>query len=45
MAEWHVYDFGGNKYRPICYARSDWQRCYIKHVLTYGEDDKGAWKP
>ena len=44
VAEWHVFDIGGNKYRLICYLRFDWQRCYVRHVLTHTKYDKGAWK-
>ena len=39
-----VFNIGGNKYRLVTYVRFDWQRCYIKHVLTHSEYDKGAWK-
>ena len=44
VAEWQVFDIGGNKYRLIAYIRFDWHRCYIKHMLTHAEYDKGAWK-
>lgn len=39
-----VFDIGGNKYRLIVYLRFDWQRCYIKHVLTHREYDTQRWK-
>ncbi len=39
-----VFDIGGNKYRLIAYVRFDWQRCYVKHVLTHAEYDKERWK-
>jgi len=39
-----VFDIGGNKYRLIAYIRFDWQRCYIKHVLTHREYDTQRWK-
>lgn len=44
VAEWHVFDIGGNKYRLIAYMRYDWKRCFIKHVLTHAEYGKGRWK-
>ena len=44
VGEYHVFNIGGNKYRLIAYVRFDWHRCYIKHVLTHVEYDKGAWK-
>ena len=39
-----VFDIGGNKYRLIAYIRFDWQRCYIKNVLTHREYDTERWK-
>ena len=39
-----VFDIGGNKYRLIAYARFDWQRCYVKHMLTLAEYDQERWK-
>ena len=44
VAEWHVFGIGGNKYRLIAYLRYDWQRCFIRHVLTHAEYDKGRWQ-
>ena len=38
-----IFDIGGNKYRLIAYVRFDWQRCYIKHVLTHAAYDRGGW--
>lgn len=43
--ELYIFDIGGNKYRLVVYIRFDWQRCYIKHVLTHGEYDQNRWKP
>lgn len=39
-----VFDIGGNKYRLIAYVRFDWQRCYVKQVLTHAEYDTERWK-
>lgn len=44
VGDLHVFNIGGNKYRLIAYIRFDWRRCYIKHVLTHTEYDKGVWK-
>ena len=44
VGELYVFNIGGNKYRLVAYVRFDWQRCYIKHVLTHSEYDKGDWK-
>lgn len=40
----YIFDIGGNKYRLIAYVRFDWQRCYIKQVLTHAEYDRERWK-
>lgn len=39
-----VFDIGGNKYRLIAYVRFDWNRCYIKQVLTHAAYERGDWK-
>ncbi|MBI1731196.1 MAG: type II toxin-antitoxin system HigB family toxin [Gammaproteobacteria bacterium] len=39
-----VFDIGGNKYRLIAYIRFDWNRCYIKSVLTHSDYDSGKWR-
>ncbi|MBI2801880.1 MAG: type II toxin-antitoxin system HigB family toxin [Gammaproteobacteria bacterium] len=44
VRELRVFNIGGNKYRLVAYVRFDWQRCYIKHVLTHDEYDEGDWK-
>ncbi len=40
----YVFNIGGNKYRLIVFLHFGRQLCYIKHVLTHLEYDKGAWK-
>lgn len=44
VGDLYVFDIGGNKYRLIAYVRFDWQRCYIKQVLTHAEYNSGRWK-
>jgi mRNA interferase HigB len=39
-----IFDIGGNKYRLIAYVRFDWNRCYIKQVLTHAVYERGDWK-
>lgn len=39
-----VFDIGGNKFRLITVIRYEWQKVYIRAVLTHKEYDKGAWK-
>ncbi|HCR12298.1 MAG TPA: hypothetical protein DIU49_03020 [Desulfovibrio sp.] len=39
-----VFDIGGNKFRLIAVIRYEWQKVYIRTVLTHKEYDKGAWK-
>ncbi len=40
----YVFDIGGNKYRVITYIHFQTQHCYVKHVLTHKEYDKGRWR-
>lgn len=40
----HVFDIKGNRYRIIAGIGYPVQICYIKHVLTHAEYDKGDWK-
>jgi len=44
VGDLHIFNIGGNKYRLIAYIRFDWQRCYIKHVFTHAEYERGGWK-
>lgn len=44
VGEYHVFDIGGNKYRVIAFIKFPVQICYVKHVLTHKEYDKGNWK-
>lgn len=40
----YVFNIGGNKYRLIAFLHFGRQLCYIKHILTHVEYDKGVWK-
>jgi mRNA interferase HigB len=44
VGDYCVFDIGGNKYRVIAYVRFDWQHCYIKHMLTHHDYDRGDWR-
>lgn len=39
-----IFDIRGNHYRIIAGISFTEQICYIKHVLTHAEYDKGKWK-
>ena len=39
-----VFDIGGNKFRLIAVIRYEWQKVYIRAVMTHKEYDKGTWK-
>lgn len=40
----NVFNIAGNKYRLITFVHYARQLCYIKHILTHVEYDKGDWK-
>jgi mRNA interferase HigB len=40
----YIFDIRGNHYRVITGISFALQICYIKHVLTHTEYDKGKWK-
>jgi mRNA interferase HigB len=44
VGEWHVFDIRGNRYRLICDVVYGARKCFIKHVLTHAEYDRGKWK-
>jgi mRNA interferase HigB len=44
VGELHVFNVAGNKYRLIAFVHYGRQLCYIKHILTHAEYDKGDWK-
>ena len=39
-----VFNIGGNKYRLITAVHFNRKRVYVRHVLTHGEYDEGAWR-
>jgi len=41
--DFYIFDIGGNKYRIIAAIHFDYQKLYVRHVLTHKEYDK--WKP
>lgn len=44
VGERYVFNIGGNKYRLIATMAYSIQTVWVKHVLTHGDYDKGAWK-
>ena len=44
VGDLHVFDIGGNKWRLVAFIHFEQQICYIKHVLTHAEYDKGSWR-
>lgn len=44
VGDLHVFDVGGNKYRPIAFLNFRAQICYLKQVLTHAQYDKGNWR-
>lgn len=43
VGNFYVFDIVGNKYRIIAAIHFDYQKLYVRHVLTHKEYDK--WKP
>lgn len=39
-----VFNIGGNKYRLITLVDYEYQKVFIRHVLTHAEYDKQSWK-
>lgn len=39
-----VFNIGGNKYRLVARVNYDYQRVYVKAVLTHKKYDVGHWK-
>lgn len=40
----YVFDIKGNDYRLVCGINFQTQMCYIKHVMTHTDYDRGKWK-
>ena len=45
VADFIVFNIGGNKYRLITAIHFNRRKVYIRHVLTHQEYAQGAWKP
>lgn len=39
-----VFNVGGNKYRLIVRIQYEWQRIYVRQVLTHKEYDRDDWR-
>lgn len=39
-----VFDIGGNKYRLIALVDYEYQKVFIRAILTHAEYDKEGWK-
>ena len=39
-----IFDIGGNKFRLIAVIRYEWQKVYVRAILTHKEYDKDAWR-
>ena len=39
-----VFNVGGNKYRLIVRIHYEWQRIYVRRVLTHQEYNKDDWR-
>lgn len=39
-----VFNIGGNKYRLITLVDYEYQKIFIRHVLTHAEYDQQSWK-
>jgi mRNA interferase HigB len=45
VGDFIVVNIGGNTCRLITAMHFNRRKVYIRHVLTYQEYDRGAWKP
>ena len=44
VGEYHVFNIKGNNFRLVCGIIFASQVCYVKHVLTHADYDRGKWK-
>ncbi|MBI4558174.1 MAG: type II toxin-antitoxin system HigB family toxin [Candidatus Hydrogenedentes bacterium] len=44
VADWIVFNVGGNKFRLITSVHFNRGKVYIRHVLTHRDYDRGNWK-
>lgn len=40
----YVFDIKGNHCRLVCEINFEKQRCFVRHVMTHAEYDRGKWK-
>lgn len=40
----YVFNIKGNDYRLVCGISFQSKQCYIKHVMTHADYDRGKWK-
>lgn len=43
VADYYIFDIGGNKYRIVAAIHFNRQSLYVRHVFTHKEYD--SWKP
>lgn len=44
VGRYTVFNIGGNKYRLIAEIQYQYQKCFIRHVLTHAEYDQKHWQ-
>lgn len=44
LGDWIIFNIDGNKYRLIAVIHFNRGKIYVRHVLTHGQYDQGAWK-
>ena len=44
VADWIVFNIGGNKYRLITSIHFNRGKVYVRHILTYEQFSRGGWK-
>jgi mRNA interferase HigB len=44
VANFTVFNIGGNNYRLITLVDYEYQKVFIRHILTHAEYDKDDWK-
>ena len=43
VADFYIFDIGGDKFRLIAAAHFNVQKLYVRHIFTHKEYDK--WRP
>ena len=44
VADWIVFNIGGNKYRLITSIHCNRGKVYVRHILTHEQYSRGGWK-